>query len=42
MYCWEAGADAVAETTTVYSIAPVRWSTSTTLRTVDCFCPMAT
>ena len=34
--------DAVALTTTVYSIAPYCVSLSTTCATVDCFCPMAT
>ena len=40
--CIGAGSDALAETTVVYSIAPKRWSFSTTCATVDCFWPIAT
>ena len=41
MNCSGAVSLAPATTTVVYSIAPCCASLSTTLATVDCFCPMA-
>src|ERR1035437_9142624 len=42
MYCMGAGSLAEAQTTIEYSIAPADFSFSTTLATVDAFCPIPT
>jgi len=42
MYLKEAGAEAEAFTTTVYSRAPFSSRAATTSDTVEAFCPMAT
>ncbi|OQC18620.1 MAG: hypothetical protein BWX71_02747 [Deltaproteobacteria bacterium ADurb.Bin072] len=42
MYWSGAGSDAVAATTTVYSMAPNCSRVATTWATVDCFWPTAT
>ena len=41
-YFSDAGCEAVAATTVVYSMAPAARSRSTTVATVDAFWPMAT